>query len=349
MLAFTRLPAQSFQASGKVTDKSTGLPLAGASVFCQQTTIGTVTGTDGDFSLNLANGGYELVVSFNGYETFSIRINSGTDHIGNLDISLKQKEKSLETVSVTVSNEVADGWDKYGVFFREQFIGQTENSALCKIENPEVLRFFYNKKKNRLKVTAREELRVTNRALGYSIRYQLDSFVHEYASGLTQYTGFPFFEVLQGSAEDSVSWAANREKAYFGSQLHFMRSYYDSTLADNSFKIELVKDGSARGNMVKNPYDSLYFSYNGSSEVELRFPGKLRVVYAEEKPEREYLVKNKLALNTTVQISLLEFTEAIIIEENGYFYDQKDLLSLGYWSWEKLADFLPYNYEPATY
>ena len=47
----------------------------------------------------------------------------------------------------------------------------------------------------------------------------------------------------------------------------------------------------------------------------------------------------------TIQISLLEFPDTLTILENGYFYDQRETLALGYWSWEKLADLLPYTYD----
>jgi hypothetical protein len=346
ILLYLNVQSQPFNASGKVVDKQTGQALTGASVFCQNTTLGTTTNSQGEFSLNLASGGYDLVVSYSGYETFSLRINNNTENIRALSIELKQKDKSLEEVSVTVTNEVKDGWEKYGAFFREQFHGMTINSSQCSIENPETLRFFYSKKKNRLKVTAREDLRISNKALGYAIRYQLDSFVHEYASGNTQYTGFPFFQEMTGTAEEQDTWKTNREKAYYGSLLHFMRCYYDSTLGENGYKLEKVDEGSNKSKLINNPYDSAYYRVSDSRDVDLNFSSKLRVVYMLEQPEKNYLLVNKLSPNTTIQISLLDFSEIITIEENGYFYDQKDLLALGLWSWEKLADFLPYNYDP---
>jgi len=338
--------SQSFIASGKVVDKQTGLPLSGASVFCQNTTLGTTTNSQGEFSISLTSGGYDLVFSYSGFETFSMRINNSTENIRSLAIEMKQKDKSLEEVSITVTNEVKDGWEKYGGFFREQFLGMTINSGQCTVENPEVLRFFFSKKKNRLKVTARDDLRVSNKALGYTIRYQLDSFIHEYGSGLTQYTGFPFFEEMKGTIEEMNTWSINREKAYNGSVLHFMRCYYDSTLKENGFKLEKIDPGTNKSRLINNPYDSVFSQVNDSKDLELMYVGKLRVVYMEEQPEKNYLLLNKLSPNTTIEISLLDFSEIITIEENGYFYDQKDLMAFGYWSWEKLADFLPYNYEP---
>ena len=338
--------AQVFMVSGTVTDRQSGQPLSGASVVCQHTTIGTTTNAEGKFSLRLPQGGYELAVSYSGYETSAMRINGQTEAAENLAIGLKQKERSMEEVAITVSNEVKDGWEKYGLFFREQFIGLTPNSAQCTIENPETLKFFYNKKKNRLKVTAKEELRIRNQALGYTIRYQLDSFVHEYASGATQFTGFPFFEELEGNTDEKAVWMVNREKAYYGSMLHFTRCYYDSTLGENGYRLERLDSRTDKPSLLRNPYDSILYERDSTGELEIRIPGRMRIVYTMEKPDPEYLVRNKLSAATTIQISIVEFPESFTIEENGYFHDQRDIIAIGYWSWEKVGDFLPYNYEP---
>jgi hypothetical protein len=44
------------------------------------------------------------------------------------------------------------------------------------------------------------------------------------------------------------------------------------------------------------------------------------------------------------QISYIDITDAVAIKENGYYYDQKDWVNQGYWSWKNLADQLPYDY-----
>ena len=339
--------SQSFTLRGKVTDQQSGQALTGASVVCQHTTIGTTTNAEGLFSLNLPEGGYDLAVTFSGYETFTLRISAQTASGAPLEINLRQKEKQMEEVAITVSNEVKDGWTKYGGFFQEQFIGKTPNSVRCVIENPETLRFFYNKKKNRLKVTAREELRIRNEALGYMVRYQLDSFVHEYASGATLSTGFPLFEEMTGNDEQKATWAVNREKAYYGSMLHFMRCYYDSTLGENSYRLERVDSKSGKTRLLGNPYDSTLYSRDEMGNVDLSLNGQIRIVYAQEKPEPSYLEQQKLSAATTIQISVVDFPALLTIEENGYFFDQKEILAFGYWGWEKAGDFLPYNYEPS--
>src|SRR4249920_724389 len=86
--------SQSFIVAGKVIDAGTKQPLAGASVFCQNTTVGTVTKEAGEFKLLMNNGGYDLVISFSGYETQYLRISNTTPDVTTLVIEMKPKEKN---------------------------------------------------------------------------------------------------------------------------------------------------------------------------------------------------------------------------------------------------------------
>lgn len=331
--------------SGKVIDQSTAQPLAGASVFCQNTTMGTITNAQGEFRMVVPNGGYDLVVSYTGFETYSMRISSDNAAQA-LTIELKKQDKTMEQVAVVGSTELADGWVKYGSFFLENFIGTTPNAAMCTLENQDALRFFYSKKRNRLKILTKEDLIITNKALGYKIRYQLDSFVYEYGTNISTFSGYPLYEEMSGTEAEKLAWSQNREKAYRGSRLHFLRSWYDSTLADEGFAIERITDiKSAAAAAIGNPYDSTF--YNSDSAVtEVGITGRIRITYRNELPEKTYLQQYKLPVHMRVQISTLDIAEAFIIEENGYFYEQGDVVNTGYWAWEKIAEALPYDYWP---
>ena len=61
--------AQSLRLTGKVTQKSDGLSLPGASVTVKGTTIGVVTDVNGNYSLNIPQGGGTVVVTFIGMVT----------------------------------------------------------------------------------------------------------------------------------------------------------------------------------------------------------------------------------------------------------------------------------------
>ncbi|RYG42320.1 MAG: carboxypeptidase-like regulatory domain-containing protein, partial [Chitinophagaceae bacterium] len=172
-----------FTVSGKIVDSATKEPLVGASVYGQNTTVGTVTNKQGEFSLQLKSGGYELIVSFTGYQTRQLRISQADVTIP--DIELVREEKSMTEVIIKSSNELKDGWERYGGFFVEHFIGTTPNAAKTTLLNPEVLKFYLLKKSNKLRVLATEPLQMENKALGYTLRYQLDSFIYNYNTDIS--------------------------------------------------------------------------------------------------------------------------------------------------------------------
>jgi len=335
-----------FTISGKVVAEKTQQAMAGASVFCQNTTIGTVSNNDGNFFLRLTNGGYDLVVSYTGYETKVIRVSNGNKENDSLKIELKEQDKSMAEVVVAGSAEVADGWTKYGRFFLDNFIGTTPNADSCTIENKDVIKFYFYKKRNKLKVKAGENVIVTNNALGYKIKYQLDSFVYDYNTKISSYTGYPLFEELSGTADQEKKWKRNRYQAYIGSRLHFMRSWYDSTLNDEGFQIELLDAGdSKQSTVLNNPYDSSIYSVD-SSDVEINLKGRIRVNYKNHVPDKKYLAQNNFPSSARIQISALDIIDGFVIQENGYFYEQSEITNIGYWAWKKLAELLPYDYNP---
>jgi len=344
--SFTLAAQQEFTSSGKIIDSATNTALTGASVFCQNTTLGTTSKSDGAFSLVLPNGGYDLIISYTGYETQVVRISAA--HAANLLIAMKQKDKSMQEISIVGSNEVPDGLAKYGKFFTDNFIGSDTNAVQSVIQNPEVLQFYFRKKTNRLKVRSKEDLVIINNALGYKIRFQLDSFAYDYGPGLSVFTGFPFFEELPGTEEQKAVWKQHREKAYKGSRLHFVRSWYARSLEKDGFTLEKVDSTSKtlKTSPVENPYDSSLYQVIENNDVEINYNGRMRILYKNALPDPQYLRENKMPVALRAQISILDISDGFVIQQNGYFYDQNDVINIGYWSWQKLADELPYDYMP---
>jgi hypothetical protein len=338
-----------FTISGSVVSEVTGLPMAAASVFAQNTTMGTVTDNDGSFKLILPNGGYDLIISFTGYKTENIRITSSNAN-EKIVIKLKEKEKELESVAIITTNEVKDGFAKYGQFFTNEFIGKSTNSKQCNIQNPEVLHFFFSKKKNRLKITATEPLIIKNNALGYNIKYELDSFTHEYKTEVSTYSGYPLFENMQGDSSQVQQWLAARREAYKGSVLHFMRSVYNKNITEQKFEIQFIVNiyGKEEGIKVKDMYAAINYAKDDSTQTVEILPNQneVAILFLGARPSANYLTENP-AESKDFKLSVLSFKpkESIIIEQNGYFYDQNDVTTSGYWAWDKVAEQLPYDYK----
>ncbi len=335
-----------FTVTGTVLDSATREPLVSASVFCQNTTVGGVTNKQGEFSLQLKSGGYDLIVSYTGYQTQQLRINA-TDN-NKMEILLAKADISLGEVVLKNTNEVADGWDKYGEFFIKNFIGSTPNAAQCTLLNHEVLKFYFYKRSNKLKVLATEPLQISNKSMGYNLNYQLDSFVYYYGTNINSYRGYCLFSEMDGSDSLKKVWNTRRNKAYYGSRLHFMRSYYDSTLTEDGYAIDMLDENNEnKFNKVTDPYDTLYFgALDSTLQIEIWYPRKLSITYSKKKPEPEYLKQFGLPKNVSTQITYVTMKDGIAIKENGYYYDQKDWINQGYWSWKNLADLLPNDYLP---
>ena len=96
--------------------------------------------------------------------------------------------------------------------------------------------------------------------LGYNLRYQLDSFVYYYKTDNYIYRGFCLYTEMEGKTVLKNVWKAARANAYEGSKLHFMRSYYDSTVYEDGWVIDMLDEkDDKKVQPVTNPYDSLYY------------------------------------------------------------------------------------------
>jgi CarboxypepD_reg-like domain len=336
---------------GRVIDKNSKSPLQGASIFAQNTTLGVASDANGNFIIKLPDGGYSLIVTYTGYETEAIRITNTSSQNDSLVFELNPKEKSLEEVSVVISTEVKDGWQKYGEFFTQNFIGQTKFAKQCVIKNPEVLHFYFNKKRNRLKVLAKEPLSVDNFALGYTLKFAIDSFTYEYNTNANLFIGYPLFEEMQGTPEQKDVWAKNRALAYKGSMLQFTRSLYNRTLEKDGFELQFIinNNGGETPIPLQNLYGALNYEKDDSTNtVEFRpNQNEVAIIYNNEKPQQAYLDTDP-TIKKDFQLSTLLFSpgESIVIEQNGYYYDQTDITTNGYLGFKKIGDMLPYDYMP---
>ena len=226
------------QLTGIVVNAETGTPVPAASIFLANTSTGTTASANGTFTLPLPAGRYDLVVSSVGYQTYTQNISSSNAN-GHLTIKLLPRAQELETVVVEPFEK--GGWEKWGKFFIENFVGHPELAPQCVIKNPDVIKFRHHKKENKLTAIALEPLVIENKSLGYSITYQLETFSYDFKTHYLVYQGYPFFEPMKGGAARQRQWAARRKEAYEGSNMHFMRSLYRNTLAAEGFQLRRLQ------------------------------------------------------------------------------------------------------------
>jgi hypothetical protein len=387
---------------GKVVAAANGSPVPGCSVFINNTSRGTISDNNGNFELNDVPGGkHELIVSSIGYET-SVYSFSAEQLPLQLRVELQVKIKELQNVIVEPSEE--QGWDRWGKLFTDNFIGNTPNAMHCKIKNEKAIKFRYFKKSNRVIAYADEPIILENRALGYTISYKLEEFEVNFKTKVTLFFGYPFFEDMDTNRKGRMSkWKRNRDKTFYGSVMHFMRSIYADSIAQNGFEVRrmfrmpneekqrvskiyaanrVVSTSKVNGVTItthqkndqqntswdsveyyerilrqpdyKEKYatdllnaDSLILRSEGASKI-LFFTDYLYITYKNEMEDEDYLRFHGEKRKPFYQRSYLTMLnpKPVEIDANGS-YPPQDILALAYWGWsEKMADFLPLDYEP---
>jgi hypothetical protein len=379
MLAF-KIPAQTSNfIKGKIINGETGAGIPNASVFITNSSKGTVSNNAGEFELNnVPEGNYELVVSCISYETQVYTYKASQLP---LRIQIQMKPKADELQAVVVEPYEKNGWENWGKFFTENFIGASANAKDCRIVNYQALHFRNSKKKNLLRVTAEEPLMIENRALGYKIQYQLEEFSYDFDKKILLYFGYTLFSDL--NKKGPKAWQLkNRQKAYYGSIAHFMKSCYSNRLQEEGFEVKrLSKTPNLEKKRVKKIYrqqmaavskdssgyyekilrqpdmfetygkdlltaDSLVTAIDSLSKT-LFFANYLYITYKKEKEDPAYLDFSNERRQPFYQRSVLFLINhtAVVIEANGNYHMPQDLINYGYWGWsEKIASMLPVDY-----
>jgi hypothetical protein len=240
--------------SGLVLDADNKQTIASANVYLSNSSVGTITNEKGQFIIqNFPSGRYELVISCIGYTTQVIMISSA-QLPPSLTVLLKPNVKELQEVIVEPYEK--NGWDKWGSFFMENFIGTIAFAKDCKLINKELVKFRFSKKNNILQAFANDRLVIENKALGYTLKYDLISFDYDFNTHMFIYQGYPLFEEMETKREGvRKKWMTHREEAYYGSMMHFMRSLYRNKLSENHFEVrKLIKLSSDEKKRVKAAY-----------------------------------------------------------------------------------------------
>lgn len=225
--------------TGKVIAADTRKPIALANVFLSSTSIGTVTAENGEFTLSrFPEGRFDLVVSFIGFETYKITLQS--DKLP-LNFEIKLQPKVVELQEVIVDSFDKAGWSKWGNIFLDNFMGTSAFAEDCKLFNWQSVRFRFNKEQNSISATADEQLIIENNAFGYLLKYSLTRFEYDLTNRIFLYQGYPLFEEMQTTRKSlRARWMKNRQEAYLGSLMHFMRSLFRFELLKEQFEVRKI-------------------------------------------------------------------------------------------------------------
>jgi len=350
--------------SGTVTTKK-GEALSFATVYLANTDIGTISDIDGKYYIsNIPPGKYDLVASFVGYNTDLISIeieeNSELQH----NFSLQESSMLLDEIEVVADLKVRK---RYLEIFRYHFIGNSEFSNKCKIQNEDAIYFRKNEESGMFDAYADEPIEVVNKNLGYKIYYELYQFrIDEKAKILYMY-GIPRFEELNSNPGKKI--IKNREKAYDGSLISFFRALHDS---DSTAEFQVRKLYRKKIPIEKNVSFQLSSDPTKAPDLETKYEYKDSVgavlpisdIVFYDQFDRCFLKGDKYFVTSYINAlkgyapsfegpkrnpntKLFILQNQLEIFENGRVGDATKIYVEGYWMWsEKLANLIPSNYNP---
>ncbi|MCU4166622.1 carboxypeptidase-like regulatory domain-containing protein [Carboxylicivirga caseinilyticus] len=240
------LQVEAYTISGEVKDSLTNQPVEFANIYIDGTTIGTITGEDGQFELTYDMDYSQIVISHISYVSRIVNIDSKKEK--RLSIRLIPKKIDIQQVTIESTNLRAANMD----YFKKVFLGVDKWGKKAQILNDSVLYFdvqyaekFFIPGKGpyeKFIATATEPLKILLPDLGYELRYDLVTFREQFNPEIRRNSirivGYSFFKELKINSErKEKKYLKNRKEAYNNSTMHFVRSMYENTLRMNGFLI----------------------------------------------------------------------------------------------------------------
>jgi hypothetical protein len=232
----------------------------------------------------------------------------------------------------------------------------------------------FNTDKGVLNAIADSALIIENRGLGYKVSFLLENFSYDKLAHKVLYKGqIMFTQLTPENEKQTIQCAGNRLKAYYGSELHFMRALYNNKLIQEGFFFNLFNEGDdgALANTATSDAEMIVKSKIFNTRMKIRtinnykrildtiqstptrpvlsFSGQLEVKYIHEAEPPSYIhLKEPGSLGHTLpqksRLTLLK--PGVSIEPNGTVVSEEDIETIGYWSWEMIAENLPIDYYP---
>lgn len=374
LLAITvnQIHAQSdtWTVSGVIKSDTTQEPISGASIFISNSTKATVSDEKGKFEFaGLANGNYNLVVSSIGYETqiYPVAINNKNE---NILLTLKPAPKELEGVVINLKNGDRDEQLKV---FRQGFLGTDKNAKQTSIDNEDVLKMHTEESGKVFHAHTTQLLSLTNKALGYHLRYLLKDFYYNKKTGDLRYVGFPLFEEMKPSSNsERKKWLENRKNVYEFSLLRFYRTMAKRNLIAEGYMVGRLTPAPS-GNklsgvspaerkvdpdntftltlMNQQYFDSLYWPEIPYYKIMKALPGhKFELDFQDmlSVDATSYNGDSKAAdyYKPGNRTSIITLNDPVIINEYGIPDDPSKIVYYGFWMQQRIANLLPFDYHP---
>lgn len=371
-----------FTLSGQLSDATSGEAIGFATVYLDGTSIGDVSRDDGTFRLTVPadRDNARLIISHLNYQTQAITLSPEQPQ---LRLALQPKATTLTRIEVEDEDLRAENLRE----FHDRIIGRDAWGQNATILNDEVIRFDRDvrraevkifsdavarqlKKRNHrnaswsadstrysydrptnLKAFTRSAVRIQLADLGYELHLDLQYFLSDYDMRMTSHLGTNYYiPDTAASPKKRRRYAKNRQKAYYGSSMHFIRSLLKDSLSANGFQVVEViteEDGhtlevpillpiNLKDYLQKGAKSAYYLTGLGDRDIAILYYKKKRA------PER---ITNPANKPNILQSRMKLIGQQALIYPNGALGDT-NLVFSGDIGSRGLAWSLPLDYSP---
>lgn len=325
---------------GSVVSKQTGEPISGVAIYLSGTSMGSISGVDGNYQIEYPKDlNVPLVFRMMGYETLQFFEPLAKDLSL---IEMVEKPDELDTVYIAEDNWSREKKERY---FKTYFLGRVPAARDMEILNLDQVRLRFNNITHTLTAYSNEPILVRNEVLGYDIQVDISEFevlfepielgsikivtdnpgiqnpthraVSTYMAVSTYYTE------MSSKRPSKRRRARNRKRLYELTDLRLYRSMANNSLEEDGYSLMFNRKKVAIKNHIRTRI------INGLYKVSFR--------------EREYILLDKQNNQSDLHISE---ERTIIIDNYGNCLTGRNITFGGFLGKLHLSGMLPLDYLP---
>ena len=328
--------------TGFVHDGATKQPIPGVNVYLDGTSIGTVTDASGRFELKAKSViNTRLMLSHVAY--YTVVINRPFEGIPDI-VYLKERVNELKEVSI-----LADRFSREQKMqaFRYFFLGATKAGKACSIQNEDDIEISFNMQTRTLSASSDKPIVVVNNYLGYRVLFEMVDFKVKYYDRDTEFTSlepflspvqkisFFFFSSFTDLSPENKKVKQRRDEVYKGASNYFFKSFINSTLQNNGFKISI-------GNFLIDSQKFFTMKDTLSQKMISIIPER-KMSYEEDGLEDVFL-KINVRDNNSNKTSIFFLTDSLLVDRYGNISCPDKIMFTGVMD-KRAGEMLPEEYE----
>jgi hypothetical protein len=327
--------SQSFL-NGLVVDAATQNPLPGATVFISNSTYQTLADDNGYFTIQIPEGGYQLAVTYLGYYPIVLAQSNFLPGAKRYVIPLEIETNELQNVTILPDQKRRE----YLELFRQNFLGSSSNAQGARILNMEVININIGDH-GEIEISASAPLEIEIPELGYHVTFLLTGFSLDFKKKISAYSGYPTYRELIPDKPTARSKKRRRE-TYYGSMMHFIRAaFYNKTRSEGFVVNQYRIDDNQHVNRMRQNLSEQDYLTQQDDRLFMAFDHYLEIRYTRSNPDPRYHSHLRGQYS-----SIKAEGPDIEIFANGNYSNTNQLVFYGYQGWKRMADQLPFDYQP---